>query len=141
MTEDHFRLLDMNGDGVFSPEDYHSGDKETDRLVQRAAKMIALFNRINTNGDQQLSFDEVKTALPYVSQATFNQFDRNGDGVINREDFQQAIAEKFKRGDRNHDGLLSPEEVQTAFPRLTPTTFKRLDRNGDGFLSPADRNL
>jgi len=32
--------------------------------------MIALFNRINTNGDQQLSFDEVKTALPYVSQAT-----------------------------------------------------------------------
>jgi len=61
--------------------------------------------------------------------------------VINREDFQQAIAEKFKRGDRNHDGLLSPEEVQTAFPRLTPTMFKRLDRNGDGFLSPADRNL
>ena len=70
MTEDHFSLLDMNGDGVFSPEDYHSGDKETNRLVQRAAKMIALFNRINTNGDQQLSFDEVKTALPYVSQAT-----------------------------------------------------------------------
>jgi Ca2+-binding EF-hand superfamily protein len=93
----------------------------------------------------------------------FAQFDRNGDGLITRDEFP-ADAALFNNLDLNRDGRLTRREIEQAVPNQAAlesqvrtydrngdgiitrdeypgdaATFDRLDRNHDGVLSDADR--
>ena len=57
--------------------------------------------------------------------------DRNGDGRIDREEFQQAVVEAFFFRDKNKSGYLTIEELKEA----APEAVKAANRKGDGKLT------
>jgi Ca2+-binding EF-hand superfamily protein len=73
--------------------------------------------------------------------AAFDAVDRNGDGVISREEFQAARAEQFGRRDRNQDGFIDSADLReraaarAALAEGIGRVQQRMDTNGDGRLS------
>lgn len=66
--------------------------------------------------------------------------DRNGDGVITRDEWR-GNDRSFEVHDRNRDGVLSGDEVRAgsqARNRDSADRFARLDVNHDGFVSRAE---
>jgi hypothetical protein len=57
--------------------------------------------------------------------------DRNGDGKIDREEFNQAAIEAFFFRDKNKSGYLTIEELKEA----APEAVKAANRKGDGKLT------
>ncbi len=62
----------------------------------------------------------------------FQAHDRNGDGRIDREEFQQWMVEVFYYHDKSHKGYLVSADVQGA---MRPEAFKAANRKGDGKLT------
>jgi Ca2+-binding EF-hand superfamily protein len=91
-------------------------------------------------------------AKKYDPRAAFEEADRNHDGVVDHEEFQERIVEVFYSADRNKDGVLDAVELQQlTFPddckkdpsgRVTLREFLRVrfqdydttDKNHDGVL-------
>jgi len=44
----------------------------------------------------------------------FQKLDKDGDGKISREEFQEAMGKKFDRMDEDGDGVVTREEWETA---------------------------
>ena len=57
-------------------------------------------------------------------QARFQQLDKNGDGVISRDEWTRR-PETFDRIDVNHDGVLSQDELKTAVARAVRRHLRR----------------
>jgi len=103
----------------------------------------------DTNGDQQLTWEEVQAAFPEMTEERFERMDRNGDGVLTKDDRPERgergaerkgrLLEKLKEADTDGDKQLTWEEAQAAFPEMTEERFERMDRNGDGVISMDDR--
>lgn len=91
------------------------------------------------DNDGKVSFEELKSVRPNMTQERFKFMDANNDGVITKEDLQvwrEKINEKFSEADVDKDGKLSKEEVKKMFPRMSDEAFQRKDLNGDGYLTP-----
>lgn len=103
---------------------------------QQRAQFDEQFARFDRNGDGMIS----RAEFP-ADASLFNQLDLNRDGALTRSEVAQALpdraaAERLARGyDRNGDGVITRDE----FPG-NDNAFRRLDRNGDGVLSQADHN-
>ncbi|UJR28547.1 hypothetical protein I4U23_009782 [Adineta vaga] len=72
--------------------------------------------------------------------SAYGQADRNGDGVLNRNEFRNFF--DFQNADRNHDGRVGLAEfAHTAAPNLnihprnTAQAFIIADQNHDGVLN------
>jgi Ca2+-binding EF-hand superfamily protein len=82
----------------------------------------------------------VVSAGPVVAQTApqpnwkerFQKHDKNGDGRIDREEFQQWMVEVFYFRDKDRKGYLVMEDVRGA---MAPETLKAINRKGDGKLS------
>ena len=61
----------------------------------------------------------------------FRAHDRNGDGRIDRAEFQEWMVDAFFQRDRGRKGYLVLADVQGA---MTPEVFRALSRKGDGKL-------
>lgn len=91
---------------------------------------------------------------PAFAQTPADNGDRNGDGVISREEFRNLVAQKVFAADKNGDGLLSADEWRfgpdeyNAFGldagqpvpadlvvKLLDKGFVKLDQNNDGQLA------
>lgn len=72
------------------------------------------------------------TAATYDPKAAFAETDRNGDGVVDLEEFHQRIVDVFYSSDADKDGTLSAAEL-ARLPR--PEAMKDVDENGDGKVS------
>ncbi len=76
----------------------------------------------------------VWVAAPALGQGTDREAhraaDRNGDGVLDRQEFHQRMVDIFYLQDANKDGRLAPAEL----PGLDPKAFARADVNGNGSL-------
>jgi hypothetical protein len=59
------------------------------------------------------------------------EHDKNGDGKIDREEFNQAVVEAFFFRDKNKSGYLTIEELKEA----APAAVKAANRKGDGKLT------
>ncbi len=68
---------------------------------------------------------------PQTVRDWFQRYDRNGDGKIDREEFQQGVVEAFYFRDKNKSGYLTVEELQGA----SPEAVKAASRSRDGRLS------
>jgi Ca2+-binding EF-hand superfamily protein len=85
----------------------------------------------------------------------FQRNDRNGDGKLDRGEFQEAVVEGFYFRDKNKDGYLSIEELQGSSPAVVKAAsrtranrltldeyvnalfkdFAAADKDGDGTLT------
>ena len=65
-------------------------------------------------------------------KARFATYDRNKDGRIDREEFQQWMTDVFYLRDKDHKGYLVLEDVRGV---MAPETLKAINRKGDGKLS------
>jgi hypothetical protein len=93
------------------------------------------FAQYDRNGDGVVTRNEFP-----ADASLFNQLDLNRDGALTRAEVEQAVpnrqaAEGLARGyDRNGDGVITRNE----FPG-NDVAFSRLDKNRDGVISAADR--
>jgi EF hand len=72
-----------------------------------------------------------QTAPPPDWRERFRAFDENGDGRIDRAEFQEWMVDAFFHRDRNKKGYLTEEDLRGV---MTPEIFKALSRKGDGKL-------
>lgn len=73
----------------------------------------------------------VAQALTADWREGFRAHDKNGDGRIDRAEFQEWIVDGFYFRDKGHKGYLVPEDLQgTPLER-----FKAMNRKGDGKLT------
>jgi len=74
----------------------------------------------------------VPSGTAEIPQDQLTKLDINKDGVVTREEYNQAMTAAFKNLDKNSDNSLTPEEVGTI---LTPEQFASVDANKDGKIS------
>lgn len=108
-----------------------NADGAIDRAEMRAARGEA-FDKLDANRDRKLSHAEMEAARDQVyaewaqrnpNEAAagkrptldldvfFKTNDKNGDGVVTREEFLAAGDERLARLDRNKDGRITRDEV------------------------------
>lgn len=61
----------------------------------------------------------------------FRAHDKNGDGRIDRAEFQDWVVDGFYFRDKGHKGYLVPADL----PGASPERFKAMNRKGDGKLT------
>jgi Ca2+-binding EF-hand superfamily protein len=90
-----------------------------------------LVTKYDTDKDQTLSLDEVKTA----ASAHFDKLNKDGDTTLETKEVQGVIGPKaFKAADTDHDGSLSKDE----YLALVQNLFQKADSDHDGTLAGAE---
>jgi Ca2+-binding EF-hand superfamily protein len=74
---------------------------------------------------------EGQTAPAPTARGLVQQYDRNRDDKLDREEFHQAVVETFFFRDRDRDGYLTIIELETA----APEAVKAASRKGDSRLT------
>lgn len=69
--------------------------------------------------------------------SAFAQFDKDGDGVISRDEAQAQpnMGENFQVVDTNDSGGIDSAEYEAAAANIAPLDFEFVDINGDGVIS------
>ena len=102
---------DRDGNGMLSRDEVRVG----------APRLVAPFDAIDVNHDDQLSPQEIRT----WSRSHAQQRGRDG---------QTALAAHFTRADVDGNGLLSRDEAAAYLPRVA-AKFHRVDANRDGVVT------
>ena len=69
-------------------------------------------------------------------EALFDELDANGDGSLTKEEVENAKTRRFELMDANSDGFVEAEEIVAyRMKRRAEAMIKRLDKDGDGKLS------
>ncbi len=110
----HFRGLDLDANGVVTKD-----ERRADRRDRR-------FERMDTNRDGVVTYDELQNAATKRAQKRFSDLDANRDGVVTREEADLA---KKRRGAR---GPMTLQDLDARVMRM----FDRADRDRNGVISP-----
>jgi Ca2+-binding EF-hand superfamily protein len=70
---------------------------------------------------------------PYDPHQALHETDTNGDGFVDRGEFEARMVEVFFFADTDRDGFLSEEELAKGV--VFPEDFRHADTNHDGRLS------
>src|SRR3954468_11993080 len=63
------------------------------------------------------------------------RFDRDGNGIVSRDEMRATEKARFEKMDVNHDGRLTIDEMASARQERAEARFAKQDKNGDGKLS------
>ncbi len=110
------------------------GQQGQDRGGNRALNLERLLQRMDRNGDEDISKDE----LPQRMQARFDAMDINGDGVFDRAE-QAVMLERIQEMSRGRkQGLGGPQGAGSPTQRRGenfPQLLEKMDKNSDGELT------
>ena len=98
IAEQIFKHLDRNEDGVLNPDDHPEGG----RRGMRGPHGVGSLREADANDDHQVSFEELTAVKPEITQEQFDEMDRNGDGVLSRDDHPEG--DRGGRGGREGKG-------------------------------------
>ena len=84
---DWFDKLDLNKDGYISQDEMRQA-RET-RHANMRGHMDEKFKEADTNGDGQLSLDEVQAKMPRLA-TRFNELDTDKNGQLSKEELAQG---------------------------------------------------
>ena len=84
---DWFDKLDLNKDGYITQDEMRQA-RET-RHGNMRARMDERFKDADTNGDGQLSLDEVQAKMPRLA-SRFNDLDKDKNGLLSKEELQHG---------------------------------------------------
>jgi len=153
LTKERFAQLDQNGDGILNQADRAASAPAgaEGRRPDRAA-IVPKMLQADTNGDKQITFEELQAKMPKLTKERFAQLDQNGDGILSQADRaatapagaegrrpdRAAIVHKMLQADSNGDKKVTYEEATAMKPGFPRAAFDRFDANGDGVLSQED---
>jgi Ca2+-binding EF-hand superfamily protein len=126
--QEHFKQLDKNGNGVIDKDEF-KGPAE-------------MFAKIDTDNSGTLTLDEMKAARPKRMEnrgnleERFKQMDKNGNGVIDKDEFK-GPPERFAKIDTDNSGTLSKEELKAARPPFRGHGPGNADQNAAATPAPA----
>lgn len=107
-TATRFKALDRNGDGVIDRAEYDAAGKRTwdgyEKLQEATQETAAASSR-----------DPLKMPTSHTANGMIEMYDRNGDKVVDREEFDAVRAASFVATDRNGDGRLDEAEYTAEF--------------------------
>lgn len=99
-----FQKIDRNGDGRIDAS-------ESERFRD------ARFARMDENGDGAVTLEEMRAAARKRRAdrigKIFERADGNGDGVLQRAEFEDVGARRFEMMDANGDGAVTLEEIRS----------------------------
>ena len=79
-------MMDSNKDGVLTSDDQPAPPQDGDEGPRRGSRFTSLLERADTDGNQQVTFDEAKAVFTELTQERFDKMDSNKDGVVTSED-------------------------------------------------------
>ncbi|MBX7258580.1 MAG: EF-hand domain-containing protein [Candidatus Hydrogenedentes bacterium] len=77
MDEERFKKADADGDSALTVQE-----------IQLA--VAAKIKEADADGNGKISFEEATAAFPRMNEGIFKRMDRNGDGVLSKEDRKEA---------------------------------------------------
>ena len=102
-----------------------TSDDDAGKVMQDLDKRIGEFERMRAAPGGEKGVETL-----------FEFLDENGDGVIDRTEWDIRKMRIFTARDRNGDQKLSPADL----PALGPEAFAAADTNGDGFIDGLEFN-
>lgn len=130
--ETHFSMMDANGDGTITKEERKLG-----RQAMRAQKADEHFAKVDANNDGFISRAEFDTARADRSEGRHKMRKRK----MKKHQKKMAKNKKghakrmHQKADANGDGNIDRAEYDAA----TQSMFSKIDTNKDGVLTKADR--
>ena len=95
--------VDLNGDGAITP-------------AEASAVHAVRFLKLDTDADGTITEAEMLARMQHrIAERVAKRFammDRNGDGRVERAEFEESGAERFARLDTDGDGRVSREELR-----------------------------
>ena len=112
-AEKNFKMLDKDGDGVLTFDEFKSTRKKPE-AVEQAERISKL---IDTDGDKKISLKEFIFRSP---EARFKPMDRDNDGKVTWDEFKagrkaeelEQAEQNFKRMDTDGDKCLTLDEFK-----------------------------
>lgn len=145
-TDTRFKALDRNNDSRISRDEFDAAGERTwagyEKSQEATRESAAASNR-----------DPLKMPTSHTANGMLELYDRNGDGVVDRAEFDAARAATFAATDGNGDGQLDLAEytaefagrldaqrakVREAGGRQAGVRFGALDSDKDGQMTFAE---
>jgi len=121
-AETFIKQLDTDGDGKVS-------------LEEALAPQTPRFNENDTDGDGVITAEEASESfkaqvppemleamkergMPDPGETFVKNLDKNGDGSVDQEEFQQPTVDAFQRMDADGDGFATKEEASAYFAEM-----------------------
>jgi len=148
-----FEELDANSDGKITREEMRAHE-------------IERWRKADANKDGRVTPEEIAQLHKERAAEHYARMDRNGDGVLSRDEVPGRLGQRFEELDENRDGVLSQTEIEKGRPgsrhggkpcqwrqnsggtipdqaeveARADERFNRLDANRDGVIVPEEMN-
>jgi Ca2+-binding EF-hand superfamily protein len=116
-----FKTVDKNNDGVIT-------------IDECPKKFRMKFSAADINNDGKVTKQEVDSAISTLNKnSIFKIFDKNGDGMLSKEECPGNMKEQFKAIDADNDGKLTADEVKSIKKEVSSGDwFTKMDKDNDG---------